>query len=96
MSRHQYRHRRRCGAPPVGQGLGSRDVQPGATVSGFIVFDVPLSAGTPVTFLAPPRPMGTLIEPPTTVNLRGWPLPVTRYGVIRSGGSHRQETVVTL
>jgi hypothetical protein len=58
------------GAPPVGQGLGSVNLQPGATVTGFIAFDVPTSAGAPVTLMAQPRPIGTVMDPPTTVDLR--------------------------
>jgi hypothetical protein len=59
------------GAPPVDQGLGIDDVQPGASASGFIMFDVPTSAGIPVTLVTQPRPIGTVIDPSTAVNLRG-------------------------
>jgi hypothetical protein len=58
------------GASPVGQGLGA-DLQPGTSGSGFIVFDVPASAGTPATLVLKTRVYATGAEAPTVVNLRG-------------------------
>jgi hypothetical protein len=59
------------GAPPVGQGLGGDDLQPGISGSGFIVFDVPTSAGTPATLVLQTRAHGpTINPPPSVVNLR--------------------------
>jgi hypothetical protein len=57
------------GAPPVGQGLGG-DTQPGMTGSGFLVFDVPTSAGTPATLVLNTKQHRATINPaPTVVNL---------------------------
>jgi hypothetical protein len=57
------------GAPPVGQGLGG-DTQPGMTGSGFLVFDVPTSVGTPATLVLNTKlHRATINSPPTVVNL---------------------------
>jgi hypothetical protein len=58
------------GAPPVGQGLGDTNVQPGASATGFLVFDVPTSAGTPTTLVAQPGLIGAVMDTPKTVSLR--------------------------
>jgi Domain of unknown function (DUF4352) len=59
------------GTPLLGQSLGDDDVQPHASASGFIVFDMPNSAGTPTMLLLQPKKRGTWISQPATVNLRG-------------------------
>jgi hypothetical protein len=58
------------GTPPLGQGLGSNNLQPGASGSGFVAFDVPTSAGAPATLVLRTKVYGTSASPPTTVNLR--------------------------
>jgi hypothetical protein len=59
------------GAPPVGQGLSVGNLQPGASASGFITFDVPTSAGAPATLMLQTLAHGQSISlPPTMVTLR--------------------------
>jgi hypothetical protein len=55
------------GAPPVGQGLGSDNLQPGASGNGFIVFDVPTSAGAPVTLMLQTLAHGQSFNPPPAI-----------------------------
>jgi hypothetical protein len=58
------------GAPPVGQGLGGDNLQPGASANGFVVFDVPASVGRPAMLLLRTKVYGTTNTPPAMVNLR--------------------------
>jgi hypothetical protein len=58
------------GAPPVGQGLGVGDQPPGGIASGYVAFDVPASAGKPVTLLLQTKAYGSTTNAPTVVDLR--------------------------
>jgi hypothetical protein len=59
------------GPSPVGQGLGGDNLRPGTSGSGFIVFDVPTSAATPVTLVVYAQIGDRTSAPlPATVRLR--------------------------